>query len=342
MMTVTRNPVGKLALLAAALAIAIGSTPARADDVLRSGKSLQATDLHALAFDGIPVLNDGDPLNPTAPTTFDADLFQLALGGPLGGGEGGGGDPGGLPPCANGLQAIVGNTLQDLAQQANACVTVIQTRIANGNTEGAFETAGNCIGAINTRAATGINNVRDLCDTCLETLVMNDAPLPVVDALLDGCRHAIDVIRAGRRAAVGAVTTALRQGIAQSCIGLIRDVGRECRMTNRMTALACVQQINALLEEGDVPGALQTAQACRQQVLSQTAACVQLLNNICRECVDTLVELGADRCVIGVLIGICDNQIGSVINSAQEAIGAINDALPTPPDGGPDDVDEMP
>ncbi len=245
--------------------------------------------------------------------------------------------PGELHPCIEAALNIGRTCAQQNRQAAENCGQAIAGLFQDGNPQQAHAVAGACIEQINEHSAQCLDVLHNHCETCIETLIENEAPVHLIEAVVRSCMKAERKIRSSRRKSVARVKGAVNVGDARLCSMHLREMAANCAQQNQQGASDCVEQIEALLEAGEVQQAVQLAQQCIRQITEHSLMCVHGIRAGARQCIEHLGDEDASQPLIRMVRQAKRDAVGRVFESAGQAVLRIRAALPEPPDdGGPD------
>ncbi len=239
-------------------------------------------------------------------------------------------------PCVITAFDISRTCAVELHDAAAACIETIAQLFENGQADEVPPLVEACIEGINQQAGDCMGVLRDHCDECITTLIEEDAPIELIEAVARACHEAGGHILHARKDAVDAIKDAVDHGIARACVKAMRRLTTACAEQNAQTAQACVEQIEALIEQGLMEEAIEAARNCRREIRLQTAQCGRELIGRCHDCLDQLMRRCADEGLIHRMRNVCEQSLRRLHQSAKRAILQIGDALPPPP---PDEME---
>lgn len=80
--------------------------------------------------------------------------------------------------------------------------------------------------------------------------------------------------------------------VAKQCVEAIDEVVERCANAAAQETRECVQLIRRLLRAGRERAARQVAERCIRSATTRTENCVERVHQICRRCINFLVEVG--------------------------------------------------
>ena len=114
--------------------------------------------------------------------------------------------------------------------------------------------------------------------------------------------------------------------IAHRCAEYVNGIVDRCRNAAADETQECVQQIRELLAEGRYEAARELAHECIRHATARTDACVDHVIEICRRCIDVLLDLGEPQLARRVA-NVCEDAIDELRHILEREKHAILAAL---------------
>ena len=113
---------------------------------------------------------------------------------------------------------------------------------------------------------------------------------------------------------------------AQRCVARVNHIVERCENAAADETQECIRKIRRLLEAGHRDRAVAVARDCIQSARQRTRNCIAEVRDVCGECIDYLLSVGAERLARRVR-NACGDAIEDLENLLERQENAIQQAL---------------
>ena len=116
------------------------------------------------------------------------------------------------------------------------------------------------------------------------------------------------------------------EDVARRCVNRVDQILDRCTRVAASETQDCVQAIRRYLAAGRRDLAIQTARECIEAARERTRRCSSAVRDVCLECIDWLLDHGAERLAARVR-NVCADALDQLEHLLQRQENAIRDAL---------------
>jgi predicted component of type VI protein secretion system len=114
--------------------------------------------------------------------------------------------------------------------------------------------------------------------------------------------------------------------VAQRCAARVQHIVDRCENAAADETSECIRKIRRLLADGQRDRAVQVARDCIQAARQRTRNCTAEVRDVCGECIDYLLSVGAERLAARVR-NLCSDAIEDLQNLLERQENAVQQAL---------------
>lgn len=232
--------------------------------------------------------------------------------------------------CLHELREHTHGCVEEMSRVLINCLEEIRALLDGGNEEDARALAKRCISRIEDIGDECASNLASKCEECVAILLERYDDEKLARRLKAVCTELVMFVESAQRRAIQAIKSEFGEDepdaaeeYAHECAEAIREEIERCVHALIKKAEECGDEIEELLEEGDVEGARDVYEECESAIFEITDTCIESLRVHCDECTDVLLNDFGSEVLANRLAEFCEDQAEFLHNAGRRVLAYL-------------------